>query len=130
MHRLQLVLARDRNASVLLLGTAAIAWLALGLFFAARSPVGDTSVQATGALGLGTAVAITTLPLFWLASFARRRGVSHAGSWTRAIRRAILVGGVVTILVLLRILGVFSLPIALFVMAMALVIELMLSSGR
>jgi len=44
-----------------------------------------------------------------------------------AIRRALLSGGVVTTLVLLRVLGAFSLPLAAFVVAMAILVELILN---
>lgn len=121
---------RDRLLNVALLVTAAGAWMAVALLFTTRSPVGDTTVQAAAALLLGAAVAVTAAPLFWLVGFARRRRIAYRGDWWRALRRASLVGGVVTILVLLRMLGAFSLPLALFVVAMAAFVELILTARR
>ncbi len=106
------------------------AWLAAAWLLTSLSPRDDLQLQATGAVLLGSAVALTLLPLFWLASFARRRRIAYRGDWSRAGRRALLAGGVVTVLVLLRILGAFSLPLAAFVVAMALFVELILTARR
>ncbi len=122
--------ARDRLLNVGLLVTAAGAWMVVALLFTTRSPVGDTAVQVVAALLLGAAVAVTTTPLFWLVTFARRRRIAYKGDWSRALRRASLVGGAVAILVLLRMLGAFSVPLALFVVAMAAFVELILTARR
>ena len=122
--------ARDRLLNVALLLAALGAWLAAAWLLTSLSPRDDLQLQATGAVLLGSAVALTLLPLFWLASFARRRRIAYRGDWSRAGRRALLAGGVVTVLVLLRILGAFSLPLAAFVVAMALFVELILTARR
>ncbi|MDQ3448811.1 MAG: hypothetical protein M3432_06500 [Chloroflexota bacterium] len=122
--------ARDRLLNVALLLAALGAWLAAAWLLTSLSPRDDLQLQATGAVLLGLAVALTLLPLFWLASFARRRRIAYRGDWSRAGRRALLAGGVVTVLVLLRILGAFSLPLAAFVVAMALFVELILTARR
>ncbi|MBA3307101.1 MAG: hypothetical protein H0T04_00280 [Chloroflexi bacterium] len=122
--------ARDRLLNVSLLLAAFGAWLAVAWVLTSTSPRDDARIQAAGALLLGIAVALTLLPLFWLASFARRRRIAYRGDWSRAGRRALLAGGVVTLLVLLRVLGAFSLPLAAFVVAMALFVELIVSARR
>lgn len=133
MHQLvdsRKVYARDRLLSVSLFLAAVGAWLAVAWLLTSISPRDDAGVQAVGALMLGLAVALTLLPLFWLASFARRRRIAYRGDWSRAGRRAVLAGGVVTVLVLLRVLGAFSLPLAAFVVAMALFVELSVTARR
>ncbi len=122
--------ARDRLLNVSLLLAAFGAWLAVAWLLTSTSPRDDARIQAAGALLLGIAVGLTLLPLFWLASFARRRRIAYRGDWSRAGRRALLAGGVVTLLVLLRVLGAFSLPLAAFVVAMALFVELIVSARR
>lgn len=129
-RRLAKVDERDRTANISLLGAAVAAWLVVGLLFATRSPVGDPAVQASGAVALGGAVALTATPLFWLTAFAWRHRIARDGDWARALRRGLLVGGIVSVLVTVRILDIFSLPIALFIVAMGLFIELILSGRR
>jgi hypothetical protein len=124
------VYARDRIANLALMAAAVAAWSAVGWLFTSRSPVADPGVQMTGAILLGGAVAITLLPVFWLVAFATRRRIAHRGDWWRAGRRAVLVGFVVTLLVVLRVLDAFNVPIAAFVVAMACLIELSLTLRR
>lgn len=119
--------ARDRLLNVSFFLAAIGAWLTVAWLLTSLSPRDDPRIQAAGALILGLAVALTLLPLFWLASFTRRRRIAYRGDWSRAARRALLSGGVVTALVLLRILGAFSLPLAAFVVAMAILVELILT---
>ncbi len=122
--------ARDRLLNVSLFLAALGAWLAVAWLLTFVSPRDQAQIQAAGAVLLGLAVALTLLPLFWLTSFARRRRIAYRGDWWRASRRASLVGGVVTVLLLLRILGVSSLPLAAFVVAMALFVELTVTARR
>lgn len=124
------VYARDRLLNVSLFLAAFGAWLAVAWLVTSLSPRDDPRIQAAGALLLGLAVAVTLLPLFWLASFARRRRIAYRGDWSRASRRAFLAGAVVTVLLLLRILDAFSLPIGAFVVAMALFIEFISTARR
>jgi hypothetical protein len=124
------VYARDRIANLTLMAAAVAAWAAVGWLFTNRSPVGDSGVQMVGAILLGAATAATLWPLFWLGGFARRRRIAHRGDWWRAGRRGVLVGLVVTLLVVLRALDAFSLPLAAFVVAMACLIELSLTLRR
>lgn len=128
--RLDGVQPRDRYADLTLLAAAGLAWLVVVLFFTSRSPVGQPLVQAIGAVLLGAAVALTAIPLLWLAVFATHRGVAYRGDWVRAVRRSVLAGCLVTIIVLLVALGAASLPLALFVIAMAALVELILTARR
>ena len=122
--------ARDRLFNLWLLAGAVVAWVGVAILFVTRSPVGDTTIQAAAAVLLGMAVALTAAPIFWLVAFARRHRIAYRGDWARAGRRALLLGSVATMLMLLRVLGVFSLPLALFVVAMALFVELILTARR
>lgn len=122
--------ARDRIANLVLLVAAVALWAALAWLFVMRSPVGDSGVQLAGALLLGGALAATLAPVLWLAGFARRRRIAHRGDWLRAARRALLCGLVATLLVVLRELGTLNPPIAAFVIAMALLVELSLTLRR
>jgi hypothetical protein len=121
---------RDRAANLGVLGLAALAWSVVALLFTTRSPEGDVSVQLVGAALLGLAVGLTTIPIFWLAVFQRHRRVAYRGDWTRAVRRGALVAAVVALFVVLRAQGAFSLPLAAFVVAIVLFVEVSLSVER
>ena len=120
----------DRSATLALFGAAALGWLVTLVFLANRSPRGDVGAQLAGAALLGMAFALTTAPLFWLASFGRQRRIAYRGDWTKAARRAVWVGLLVTFFVILRSQGAFSLPIALFVVVMVVFVEGSLSLRR
>ncbi|MEO7117995.1 MAG: hypothetical protein ABIZ34_03370 [Candidatus Limnocylindrales bacterium] len=120
---------RDRVACLASFAGAGALWYLAWTYFNTRSPVDDTGVQATGSLLLGSAVGLTLLPLFWLAGFARRR-IAYRGDWWRALRRALLTAAVIALLVLLKVLGGFSVPIAAFVVVMAVVLEIILTSRQ
>jgi hypothetical protein len=79
---------------------------------------------------IGLACGVTMVPFFWLAVFARHRRIAFRGDWSRAIRRGAWVAMVVTILIALRIQGVLSLPIAVFVAALVVLAETVLSVER
>jgi hypothetical protein len=126
---------RDRVANVALIVGALAGWAMVALLFTTRSPFdasgeGDAPLQLLGALLLGVAVTLTLWPLFWLVAFARRRGIAYRGDWLRAGRRAGLAGFVVVLLVVIRSFGAFSLPLAGFVVAMALFVEFTLTYRR
>jgi hypothetical protein len=92
-------------------------------------PSGSSTVVVAGALLLGTAVGLTLTPVLWIATFVRRR-IAYRGAWTRAVRRAALCGLVVTLLVILRSQGALSVPMAMFVIAMPLLVEMSLTARR
>ncbi len=117
----------DRVANLALFAFAATAWVALGFLFVNHYPSEGPPALLAGALLLGGALALTLAPLFWLARFVRSNRIAYRGDWWRAARRAALTGLVVTLFVLMRGQGEFSVPLALFVVAMAVLVELTLS---
>jgi hypothetical protein len=121
---------RDRLANLGILAAAAAAWAVVALLVLNRDPREDPVAGVFGALAMGTAVGLMATPLFWLAVFARHGRIAYRGDWLRAGRRGLWVGLVVGIFVELRVLGVFSLPIALFIVVLVLFAELTLSLER
>ena len=121
---------RDRLANLLVFALATAAWVAVGYVFINFNPQDNSGYLLAGALLLGAATGFTLMPVFWLASFVRTRGIAYRGDWWRAARRGLLLGLVVTIFVVLRSQDLFSLPLALFVVVMALLVELTLSLRR
>lgn len=120
----------DRLINLTFLALAAGTWLAVAYLFTRTDPRGDASAVISGALLLGAAVALTLVPLIWLATFALHKRIAYRGDWWRAIRRAALVGLVVLLLVLLRGQDALSAPLAIFVVTMALLVEVTLSLRR
>jgi hypothetical protein len=58
------------------------------------------------------------------------RRIAYRGDWWRALRRAALVGLVATLYIVMRGMGAFSEPLLLFVVVMAVLVELTLSLRR
>jgi hypothetical protein len=79
---------------------------------------------------MGLAIGLTTVPLFWLAVFGRHRRIAYRGDWVRAARRGLWVGLAVGLFVALRLQGILSLPIAVFVIVLVVFAELTLSIER
>jgi hypothetical protein len=121
---------RDRLANLALFGLAALAWAVVALFLANRSPIGDVAAQLIGGALLGLAAGLTAAPFFWLAGFGRQRRIAYRGDWLRAARRALWVGLVAAIFVVLRAQGAFSLALAAFVLVLVAFVELTLSVER
>jgi hypothetical protein len=115
--------------NLLLLGGGIVCWTAVLWLFLTRSPVDDPDAQVLGAVLLGLAFALPTASLSWLAAFSRR-GIAYQGDWLRAARRATWLGVGAALFVLLRSEGAFSVPVALFVVAMVLFVEVTLSVRR
>ncbi len=122
--------ARDRLANLALFIAAAVVWVLVGLVVTTRDPRLDPAAGLLGALLIGLAIGLTTIPLFWLAVFGRHRRIAYRGDWTRAIRRGGWVTVIVAVFVGLRLQGAFQLPIALFVVTMVLIAETTLSVER
>jgi hypothetical protein len=122
--------ARDRRANLALFAAAAVAWLAVGFVVLTLDPRTNPAIAYLGAGLMGLAFGLTTMPLFWLAGFARQRRIAYLGDWLRAIRRGAWVGGLVALLVLLRVEHLFQPPVALFFVALVIVAEIALSSRR
>jgi len=122
--------ARDRTANLALFGAAAVIWLLVGLVVTTRDPVIQPEAGFLGAALIGLAVALTLAPLMWLTVFGRHRRIAFRGDWVRAIRRSAWVGIIVTVFIVLRLQGLLELPIALFMITLALVAEATLSAER
>jgi hypothetical protein len=122
--------SRDRLANLALFGAAAVVWILVGLVVTTRDPRLDTGAGFLGAGLIGIALGFTMTPLFWLATFARHRRIAYRGDWLRAGRRGAWVAIVVTVLVVLRLQGLFEPAIALFIVTIVLVAEATLSVER
>lgn len=121
---------RDRATNLTFFGAAVVVWLLVGLVLTTRDPLIDPSAGYLGALLMGLALGLTTVPLFWLAVFGRHRRIAYRGDWPRAIRRGGWVAVVAALFIVLRIHQVFQPPIALFVLALVAVAEATLSVER
>lgn len=122
--------SRDRLLNLGILVAAAAAWAVVALVVLNRDPLDDPVAGLLGAVAMGTAVGLSAIPLFWLAVFARHGRIAYRGDWLRATRRSLWLGLVVGLFVELRVVGVFSLPIALFIIVLVLFAELTLSIER
>ena len=121
---------RDRTLNLALFGLAAVAWVLVGIVVTTRDPRTDSGAGLLGAALMGVAVGLTCIPLFWLVVFGRHGRIAYRGDWVRAVRRGAWVTVVVTVFVVLRLQGAFSLPIALFVVVIVSVAEATLSAER
>lgn len=122
--------ARDRMANLGFFAAAGMVWVLVGLVVTARDPRLDPVAGYIGALLIGLALGLMTVPLFWLTVFGRHRRIAYRGDWTRAIRRGGWVFVVVALFVVLRLQQVFQPEIALFILAMVAVAEATLSVER
>lgn len=121
---------RDRLGNLGFFTAAAIVWVLVGLVVTTRDPTVDPSAGFLGAALIGLAISLTLIPLAWLSVFSRHRMIAFRGDWLRAIRRSAWVGIVVAVLIVLRVQGLLELPIALFMMALAVIAEATLSAER
>lgn len=120
----------DRLTNLGLFVAALAAWTLVALIIVTFDPRTDAAVLLAGALTLGAAVAGTLAPVAWLVGFAVQGRIAYRGDWWRAARRAALVGLIVAIFVVLRGEQALNLPLALFVVAMAVLVEVTLSLRR
>ena len=121
---------RDRIANLGLLAAAVVAWVLVGIMITTRDPYVDPMAGYMGALLIGLAVGITAIPLAWLIVFARHRRIAYGGDWFRAARRGGWTGLLVAVIVILRLVDAFQLPIVLFLAAIFIVAEITLSAER
>ncbi|HEY5435552.1 MAG TPA: hypothetical protein VIK13_09990 [Candidatus Limnocylindrales bacterium] len=121
---------RDRIANVALLVAAVAAWVLVGLLVTTRDPYADPMAGYLGALMIGLAVGITATPLMWLFVFGRHRRIAYSGDWLRAARRGAWIGLLVAVVVILRLVDAFQVPIVLFLAAIFVVAEITLSAER
>jgi hypothetical protein len=121
---------RDRRLNLGFFAAALAAWLVVTGIVLTRDPIAEPLAGYLGAVMMGAAVGLTTIPLFWLAVFARGRRIAYRGAWNRAIRRGAWVGLVAGVFVVLRLQELFQPQLALFIVAMVLVAESTLSAER
>ena len=105
-------------------------WVLVALVVMTRDPVADPAAGVIGAALIGLAVGLTAVPILWLLVFGRHRRIAYQGDWTRAARRGAWIGLVVGVFIVLRLQGALELPIALFIVALAVVAEATLSVER
>jgi hypothetical protein len=122
--------ARDRLTNLAVFAAAGVVWILVAFVVTTRDPIQDPGAGFLGAALIGLALGLTTIPLFWLSVFARHRRIAYRGDWVRAARRGAWVGVAVVVLVVLRLQGLFQVPVALFVVAMVFVAEVALSAER
>lgn len=122
--------ARDRLANLGILGAAVVVWVLVALIVTTRDPVTEPLAGFIGAALIGLAIGLTATPIAWLVVFGRHRRIAYRGDWVRAGRRGAWIGLIVAIFVVLRLQGALALPIALFIIALALVAEATLSADR
>jgi hypothetical protein len=121
---------RDRLTNLAAFGAAAIVWFLVALVVTTRDPIEDPAAGVIGAALIGGAIGLTTVPILWLIAFGRHRRIAYQGDWMRAARRGAWIGLVVAIFIVLRLQGALELPIALFIIALAVVAEATLSVER
>jgi hypothetical protein len=122
--------ARDRLANLGILGAAVLVWVLVALIVTTRDPVAEPLAGFIGAALIGLAVGLTATPVAWLLVFGRHRRIAYRGDWIRAARRGGWIGLIVAIFIVLRLQGALELPIALFIIALAMVAEATLSADR
>ncbi len=122
--------ARDRLTNLGFFAGAGVVWILVALVVTTRDPRIDTTAGFVGALLIGLAVGLTVVPLFWLGIFARHRRIAYRGDWTRAVRRGGWVTVVTAVFVILRLQGVFVPALALFILALVVLAEAVLSVER
>ena len=118
------VSAAERTITTVMVIAAIIAWLVVAGVFTLVSPVGSAGIQLSGALALGTATGLTLLPLFWSSNRSKDGALVVAG------RRSALAGLVVSILVVLRAIDVVALPVVIFIVVGAILVEVAVSLRR
>ena len=122
--------ARDRLINLAIFGAAVVVWVLVALVVTTRDPVADPVAGFVGSALIGLAVGLTATPIAWLLVFGRHRRIAYRGDWLRAGRRGAWIGLVVAIFIVLRLQGALELPIALFILALAIVAEATLSAER
>jgi len=123
------VSVRDRTVTLVLLLAAAVAWLSVAVVFTTISPIGNAGAQLLGALALGAAVGLTAWPLLWASGRRGDRDTTTSDLVTSG-RRSGLIGLVISILVVLRVLDAVALPVLIFLVASAILVEVAFTLRR
>jgi hypothetical protein len=122
--------ARDRLTNLAFFAAAGIVWILVAFVVTTRDPRIDAAAGFVGAVLIGLAIGLTAIPLLWLAIFARHRRIAYRGDWTRAVRRGGWVAIVTAVFVILRLQGAFVPALALFILALVVLAEAVLSVER
>ena len=122
--------ARDRLTNLAFFAAAGIVWILVAFVLTTRDPRTDPAAGFVGAVLIGLAAGLTIAPLFWLVVFARHRRIAYRGDWTRAVRRGGWVAVVTAVFVILRLQGAFVPALALFILALVILAEAVLSVER
>ena len=89
-----------------------------------QQPCPDAGRNLAIGIGLaGLAVGLIVTPFAFLAEVVADRRIVYRGAWGRAARRGLLAGLVVAVLAGLRLAGVLSVPIAIFLVILAAAVE-------
>jgi hypothetical protein len=122
--------ARDRLTNLAVFAAAGVVWILVALVVTSRDPRVDPTAGYVGALLIGLALGLTAIPLFWLTAFARHRRIAYGGAWTRAVRRGGWVAVVTAVFVILRLQQLFAPALAIFILALVILAEAVLSMDR
>jgi hypothetical protein len=122
--------ARDRLTNLGFFAAAGVVWVLVALVVTTRDPRIDSAAGFVGALLIGLAIGLTAVPLFWLVIFAQHRRIAYRGDWTRAVRRGGWVAIVTAVFVILRLQQAFAPALALFILALVVLAEAVLSVER
>lgn len=82
---------------------------------------GANRVIVVGLASVGAALLVT--PFAFLAEFIGRRRIAYRGAWSRAGRRGIVAGLALASLAGLRLGGALTVPVAIFVVVLAVLVE-------
>lgn len=126
---------RDRVAVAALLLLGVLAAVVLVAVAGRACPVETPAQPCPGAAQhrvlvvvlASASVTLVITPFALLGEVLARRRIVYRGAWTRAARRGVLVGLVLAALAGLRLGGTLSVPIAIFVVTLAAVVEWFLS---
>lgn len=90
----------------------------------AQQPCPDAARNRAVVVALAAvSAALLVAPFAFLAEVVARRRIVYRGAWLRAARRGILIGLVVATLAGLRLGGALSVPVAIFIVILAGVVE-------
>lgn len=91
-------------------------------------PCPDATRNVTVAIILASVgVVLLVTPFAFLAEFVARRRIVYRGAWLRAARRGVLVGLVLASLAGLRLGGALTVPVAIFIVILAVAAEWLLA---
>jgi hypothetical protein len=84
----------------------------------------QAAMNRTIVIGMAAlAVALIVTPFAFLGEFLVRRRIAYRGGWGRAMRRGVLCGAVVAALGALRVGGALTVPVTIFVILLAALVE-------